>query len=324
MDHRQTIIHHLEALRRRDFAGNDKWKVRAYDKVLKQLRAASTPITSMDDISGYTGIGEKIRKKIEEILETGDLQQTHDLAEEVEAVDNLSKVFGIGPIRARELFLQHGVKTVDELRLRQELLNDKQKIGIKYVDDFAKRIPRSEMDKHAEMIVSAIKGLDAKWKVEIMGSYRRGTKDSGDIDVLVTHEDDPSGANQAALLAGIVANLQQQKYLYDTLALGQKKYNGVCRLKRYKTYRRIDIMYSTKNEFPFALLYFTGSQEFNIELRARALDRGFTMNEHGIKSKTDKVDSTEFETEEDVFKFLGLRFVPPEQRAPNVMATYLL
>lgn len=324
MDRRTTIIDILETLKQRDFANNDKWKVRAYAVVIDQLKERTTPITCMEDLEGIKGIGDKIRLKIQEILETGDLSQVHKINKETDVVTDLVRVFGIGPVRAKELYEKQGIEKVEDLFDRQDLLNEKQKIGLKYYKDFEKRIKRTEMNKHAQLIKSTVEKVHPDITVEIMGSYRRGAADSGDIDVLVTHKDDPE--NFSRYFDDVVKRLQEIDYICDTFAKGTKKFNGVCRLKRHKFFRRLDIMYTRKQEWPFALLYFTGDQAFNILMRKWALDKKMSLNEYGLKytegdRKGELVDATEagFEDEKSVFEFLGIGYVAPEDRNGKVV-----
>ena len=105
----------------------------------------------------------------------------------------------------------------------------------------------------------------------IAGSYRRRAKDSGDIDVLLK--------GTPALYKRFIDVLQKKGYLYETLAKGAKKYFGMGKLSNCLTFRRIDIMVTKPQEYPFAILYFTGSKEFNTLMRQHALDRGLSMNE---------------------------------------------
>jgi DNA polymerase beta len=316
MDHKQRIIELLDVMKKRDFAKNDKWKVRAYDKVIRQLKNKEGQILTMDDLQDIEGIGEKIKQKIQEIIETGDLQQTKNINEEIAVITDLTRVFGIGPIRAKELYVEHGIKNVDDLVQNQNILNEKQKLGLKYYKDFEKRISRKEMVKHDAFIKNTISKIDPNINVEIMGSYRRGANTSGDIDVLLTHEDDPEDFNK--IFDSVVLNMKKEKYLVDDFAKGTKKYNGVCRLKQHRTYRRIDIMYTRNKQFPFALLYFTGSQDFNIKLRSWALEKGYTLNEYGLKHIDGELKGQEakgdFKREEDVMNFLGLKYISPDKR----------
>ena len=320
MDRRQTIIDILETLRKSEFAHNNKWKVRAYTNVINQLKQMTEPVTKMDDLKDIKGIGEKIKLKIEEILTTGDLPKAHEIGKEVDVINNLTRVFGIGPVRAKELYTTHGVEKVEDLEHKRELLTDKQIIGLKYYKDFELRIKRSEMDKHADIIKTTIQNLYPDLLVEVMGSYRRGIADSGDIDVLITHRDDPD--NYSIYFDGIIKHLSDGGYITDVFAQGKKKFNGVCRLKRHKYHRRLDIMYTRKKEWAFALLYFTGDQNFNILFRKLALDNHLSMNEYGFKHtrgehkmSLDKV----FEDERAVFEYLGVEYIPPEDRNGRVV-----
>ena len=158
--------------------------------------------------------------------------------------------------------------------------------------------------------METIRKINSKIKAQIVGSYRRGAKDSGDIDVIITH-DDPK---HDSILIDIVKALKNERYLTDDFAVGPHKYLGVCKLKYHKTHRRIDILYATQNVWPFSLLYFTGSVDFNVMLRNLALSKGLSMNEYGFKESGKLLDQG-FKTEEDVLRHLGLKYIPPEERS---------
>jgi len=94
---------------------------------------------------------------------------------------------------------------------------------------------------------------------------------------------------------------------------------GASKLPRHRTVRRLDIVYVPPEEYAFALLYFTGSQEFNIRMRKIALDKGYSLSEHGLKIMKGKEKGAfyrghEFRTEKDVFTFLEMDYVAPEKR----------
>ena len=83
--------------------------------------------------------------------------------------------------------------------------------------------------------------------------------------------------------------------------------------------RRLDFLYSPPQEYAFAILYFTGSMEFNTAMRQYALQQGLTLNEHGFhkmenKIKGDKITSTPFNSEKDIFDYLNLEFKEPNER----------
>ena len=86
------------------------------------------------------------------------------------------------------LFAQAGIKSLDDLRNHQDQLSSAQKIGLKYFEDFEKRIPRQEIKQVDRRIRDVMAKLDPGYIVTVCGSYRRGAMTSGDIDVLVTHK----------------------------------------------------------------------------------------------------------------------------------------
>ena len=109
-----------------------------------------------------------------------------------------------------------------------------------------------------------------------MGSYRRGSKDSGDIDICVSDTN-----NDSSVFTKFIDALIEKKLLIEVLSRGQTKSLGISKLRR-KPARRIDFMFTKHDELAFALLYFTGSKAFNTVMRKRALDLGYSMNEHGL------------------------------------------
>lgn len=315
-DVKLKVLDALEKLRQREVVNKEPFKVRAYATVIKNLKASDKAITSLDDIKDIKGIGAKIHDKIKEILETGELKQLEKINAEVKIINELMQVHGIGPSKAKELVETHNIKSLEELNNHKNLLNDTQLIGLKYVKDFQERIPRVEMTKHDNYLHDIINKINPKLNIVIVGSYRRGAKDSGDIDMIITHEDNPT--NYDHVIKDIVAALKKEKYLTDELAMGTHKYLGVCRMKHNRKFRRIDILYSTKEVWPFSILYFTGSLEFNVIIRKIALEKKLSLSEYGFKKiNTDVLLDLSLYTEEDVLNYLGFKYVPPDQRIGN-------
>ena len=324
MDKRQDIITNFKILRQQE--SKNPFKVRAYTKVISQLEKSTAPIISVEDLSSIDGMGERLRAKAITILEQGYVDATKDDLigdghKKTVAIEEFVKVMSIGNVKAKSLVNEHGIFTIDDLRARVQddpgLLNDKQKLGLKYHEDFVKRIPRKEMDKHASIVKELAAAIDtaAAISCEIVGSYRRGAADSGDIDVLITNN-----SGDSSCLTKVVEELRKRKYLADDFAYGKEKYMGVCKLPYHKSFRRIDIMYIDPAQYVFALLYFTGSQEFNIEMRNWALIKGYSMSEHGLKKTADgSMLDMFFKSEEAVFNFLGLEYVTPTERKKGMI-----
>ena len=147
--------------------------------------------------------------------------------------------------------------------------------------------------------------------MEIVGSYRRGAQSSGDIDVIIT-------SNDSRVFTKFVENLSKEKVILYILSKGPSKCLVVAKIPSSDAARRVDFLFTSPEEFPFAILYFTGSKIFNTVMRHVALEKGYTMNEHGInkmegKQKGEKVDRL-FASEKDIFDFLGLEYKSPIER----------
>jgi len=292
-----------------------QFKFKAYLKAIQSLKNFPDPISTIQQVANLPGIGKGIQEKIQEILETGQLTLSPPpLDPKQELLQQLLQIYGVGEKKAKELIDSHKIQSLLELRDRTELLNEKQQIGLKYYDHLLERIPHQEMLVHEKFIRGAwsgdIYGQDLVFDFEIVGSFRRRAKTSGDIDILVTFD---SSQN---LLPRLIFILRRQKYILETLAEGSKKFMGICKLP-YLTPRRIDIIWTAPEEYPFALFYFTGSDQYNRRVREVAHRQGWKLNERGIipmTVETRELTLPDFRTERDITDFLGLPFVPPENR----------
>jgi DNA polymerase/3'-5' exonuclease PolX len=324
MDHKQSIIDFLEVLRKKEVAAKEPFKAKAYATVIRNIKSVEKPVNNIDDLKDVKGIGEKIRSKLIEYFETGAVKEAQNASNdhETEVMQELMNIHGIGPSKARALVDSDGVSGIDDLKeklkVNPQLLNDKQKMGLKYYKDFMDRIPRKEMLVHNQLLEKVIKSVDDRFDFQVTGSFRRMAVSSGDIDVLITHKDDCPNVEE--LFKSIVDRFKSEGYICDVFAEGGKKCLAVCKLKRYKTFRRIDLLYTNKKEYPFAVLYFTGDAGFNVAMRQYCLGKGLSLSEHGLKDdKTGKFIEHDFEAEKDIFDFLGLAYVEPKDRSPNAL-----
>ena len=300
MDFKPAIVAALDALRKKELAEKQPFKARAYATVLQHI-APLPAIYGMSDLADIKGIGEKIRAKLEEIFATG----ASAAAERAKAglnpaLEELQGIYGIGPAKAGEL-VAAGVTSVEDLRSKQHLLTPTQRIGLQYYHDIRQRIPRAEMDAHAALLRRYI---PAELPYEIVGSYRRGLADSGDIDVLFSATDMERAIRH---FQQMIRALSACGYLTAILAEGEKKCLAICRVG--DIYRRIDLLLTPAAEYPFAILHFTGSARFNIQMSQAALDRGHSLSEHGLVPKP----KVALETEEAIFRFLGVPWVAPTE-----------
>jgi DNA polymerase/3'-5' exonuclease PolX len=251
----------------------------------------------------------RIYEKVLEFITKGQIEGVSVSAKTAQTkpiLQELQHIYGIGPVKARELFNKHGITTMNQMSLNLHLLNDKQRIGFKYWETDLLRIPRQEIIQHEALYRQIYTHFT------ITGSYRRGALNSGDIDILLTHPQ-----NNAKCFGQFIDSLIARGYFIDTLAYGTKKYMGYASIP-HGLPRRIDVIYCSPSEYPFALLYFTGCGEFNIKMREYAKTKGYRLNEKGVFDiATDKKVVHPFVDEKSIFNFLGIVYVEPTLRVES-------
>ena len=309
----ETCIDVLERLSALMSKKGEPMRSRAYAKAQETIMMMTEDITDISQLKGKPAIGPTILSKLTEYVETGTLQ----LFEREKALPEniLSDIYGVGPKKAKEL-VENGIRTIAQLRERQdELLNKNQKAGLKYYEDIMERIPREEIDEYNEVFQNVFDNVrkdKAADKYEIVGSYRRGLRTSGDIDMIITSPD-------PTLFTRFIEALKAQNIIGEILSQGKTKCLVITKLPLHKVARRVDFMYTSPEEYPFAVLYFTGSKSFNTMMRGHALGQGVSLNEHGLykkeqgKAKEEKVSNT-FLSERDIFDYLHLKYKAPEDR----------
>jgi len=264
----------MESLNNIMLKQGEPFRARAYQKAQETIMKYSTNITSPSQLKGLPNIGSSIMDKLNEYVEKGTLQDLEK--EKNNPVNILCEIYGVGPKKSQELVLA-GVKSINELRERQnELLNDIQKVGLKYYEQIQQRIPRSEIEKFKKIFTDIfITDTNKEATFEIVGSYRRGQQTSGDIDVIIT-------GKTSVVYKKFVNDLLKTGIILEVLSCGESKTLVIAKLPGKNIARRIDFLYAPPNEFAFAILYFTGSKIFNTLMRQYSLDKGYTFNEHGI------------------------------------------
>lgn len=308
MSMNQQFINLLQKVQQIKSKKGDFMGSKAAQKAIDALILYNKEIESPIELGKIKNIGASTVSKFKEFKSTGTLKMVEKFKND--PINIFTNVYGIGPKKAASLVNDDKVTTIDELREYQDhLLNDVQKKGLKYYEDILKRIPRLEIEHYrTKMSKINIEGLH----FEIVGSYRRGADNSGDIDVIITSQTDDRKVFDLFIDA-----LVKQRIIIELLSKGQKKSLTVGKLRGHPA-RRLDFMFTTKEEYPFAVLYFTGSKIFNTLMRGQALKMGYTMNEHGLCKlkkgvKAAKIDH-KFKDEKDIFEFLNIKWVEPEDR----------
>lgn len=304
----ENILYYLTKHKELRQTEGETFKVKAYSTAIANIKNLNYEIKNYQDAIKIKGVGKGIAEKIKEIIETGGLKEIDNLTNvqksKEDVIKLLLKVNGIGPAAARK-FYDLGCRTIEDLK--EHKLTHAQQIGVKYFDDFQERINRNEVTKIKSKIKKVIKEINPDYHMITAGSYRRGLQTCGDIDLLITNKKGTIITNK---LKEIIDKLTEKGLLVDHLTDNvQEKYMGVAKLNSISEpnskARRIDIKLIKLEEWPYALLYFTGSRDFNKMVRSQANELGYTLNEHTL-TKLENGVKIRLNSEESILKFLNI------------------
>ena len=269
-------------------------------KAAETVKALTQRLDTASEAKALPGIGVSIAQTIEQFAQHGDtskLDELKTLAGDARyTIDKFTSVYGIGVVTAMK-FYQAGYRNLEDIPI--ESLNTAQKIGLEFREEIATKLHRSEVTAIYGNVHSVLQ--PHVHDIAVVGSYRRGKATSGDIDILVSSD--------TAVLSTLVDMLHDAGILSHDLALGHTKYAGITSAP----HRRIDIRLVGTESYPCALMYFTGSKDFNIVMRNRAKSMHLKLNEYYLTFDHDNtvVDITK---ESDIFIALDVDYVPPMDR----------
>lgn len=307
----------------------DTWRTLAYRRAVGVLRKQPVKICTKEQAEALPFIGGKLAEKIEEIVLTDRLRKLDNTRED--PTDKILRLFlgiyGVGVSQAHR-WIQAGHRTLDDLKSKVKL-TDNQKVGVEHYEDFAKRIPRAEVEAHGVYVRNALQKLDPDFEVIIGGSYRRGAKDSGDIDLIITKPGAPLSTLQTVIFDRLIPKLFGTGFLKVSLATSHRyggegtKWQGASCLPSSTVWRRLDMLLVPEEEMGAALIYFTGNDIFNRSIRLLASKKGMRLNQKGLykdvargKNREKLTEGTlvEGRSEKRIFEILGVPWRPPTER----------
>ena len=304
---------------------SNSYRIMSIKKVITILKKYKKKINSSDQLKDIKGIGKGTIKRIDEILETGKLSEIDINAynkKYLKQINELMTIIGVGRKLAHTLITKHKIKSIKDMIIARDLntidFSHQVIMGLKYNNIYKKNIPRKEVqliDKYLHKIAAKI---DIELHCIICGSYRRLKLVSNDIDVLITHPQViglRDIENKPNYLKKLVNKLKKNKFIVDDMTDKDYsvKYMGFCKIK--DDVRRIDIRYVPYKSYYAALLYFTGSGNFNKKMRTIAESLGYKLNEYGLyKKKKDKLKRMHIDSEKDIFDILGMEYISPDKR----------
>ena len=294
----------IELLKKIEFiykSNGESFKAKATSTSIESIKKLEFKLTNVKQLDGLKGVGNSIKTRFTEFLETGNIKFIEE--ELSKPFYAFTDIYGVGPKKAKEL--AEKFKSIEELKKNSSVLNAKQKIGLKYYEDIKKRIPREIIHVYNKKFNEIFDKFDLDY--EIVGSYRRGATDSGDIDVIFKSDDEK-------IFDKIIAELKKKNIIHETLSKGKHKSMTICKIDGDKFGRRVDFMITNVEDYPFAILYFTGNKDFNVKMREISKSKGFTLNEYKFQNVKD-----DFKTEKDIFKFLAIPYIEPHNRNANAI-----
>lgn len=303
-------------------AGENRFRAIAFDRAAQTIEGLSEEITKHitdDTLTEIKGIGKSIAEDIKAFQETGTMPVLEALKEKVpKGLIEWLNISGLGPKNIAKIHKELGITEIIELKeacisgavadlpgLGQKSA-DKIIKSIEYLEKFGERARLDQAFEIAEPVFDFVKNLGGVQKCEIAGSLRRYRETIGDIDIIAAA--DPKDASS------IFDAFSGHDLVVEILGRGDTK----CSI-RTENGRQVDLRIVKPEEYPAALMYFTGSKEHNIVMRQKARERGMALNEYGLfKLNEDK--ETDFDqpvptsSETEIYQKLDLHFVPPAHR----------
>jgi len=333
--------------------GANRFRVIAYQNASRALASLEEDILTVvrdERITDVKGIGKGLGGLITEAVLEGTWGDLPSLYERIPpGLMEIVEIPGLGPKRARTMYEELGVDSVESLKAACEmghvapLSGFGEKSQQKYLEgiELLRRYQgRSRMDVgllYGRSLEESISSMPGVVLSQLAGSARRRRETIGDLDIVVgAQPQDHESVIQSILeLPGIaevkghgeskVSLILESKVLGSSLGESSMDANLAEALLERSSDATIDaqVRIVTPETFPFTLAYFTGSKEHNIRMRQAAIDRGLRLNEFGLFSEEDAGDAIGMEaakhtlecsTEEDIYEHLGMNWVPPELR----------
>jgi DNA polymerase (family X) len=300
-----------------ELKNENPFKIRAYRQGAETVRGYDGEIVELairKQLQGIKGIGEALRDKLHELASSGRLEFYENLRAEFPAgLFELFELQGIGPKKVKLLYDALGVASVADLKIACETgqvaalagFGDKTQVkileAISLKATFANRFLLGHISPLAAEILELLRLHPEVSRATTAGSFRRAKETVHDLDFLVATQ-------QPALVCEDFTTLPQ---VASVIVCGETKASV-----RLKNGLQCDLRAVSNAQFPFALQYFTGSKEHNVTIRSLALKQGLSLNEYGFTSASTKAVEIPpgIHEEADLYRCLGLDFIPPELR----------
>lgn len=297
-----------------ELKGENVFKVRAYRQGAEVVRFWDGDIVALareDRLKGIKGLGESLRQQLHELVTQGEMVYHQALkAEFPSGLFELFELQGLGPKKIKVLYDSLRVVSIADLKMRCESgevanlpgfgLKTQSKMleAIAFRTEFSDQFLLGDVGSLVQGILEYLQSHSEVLRSTVAGSFRRAKESVHDLDFLV-----------ATAFPDVVCEyFTQLPEVATVLVCGNTKASV-----RLRNGIQCDLRAVSNAEFPFALLYFTGSKEHNVALRSLALKKGLSLNEYGF-SVVDGVMPSDLHDERDIYECLGLNYIAPELR----------
>jgi DNA polymerase (family X) len=300
--------------------GGDAFRARNYEKAAKSVAGFSGDVGDLDEagLRAIPGVGPSIAAKIVQYQQTGTIRQLEDLRATIpDGVRKMTKIPALGPKRALTLYNELGISSIPELseaidqgRLRDlrgfgPKSEEKLRHGIELAQSLGQRVPLNVASDVAERIVAAISAVPGCERCEHAGSLRRFRETIGDIDVLAAASDSAPLMRTITELPGVIEIIAAGDTKTSVrISTGHPAQGGSI---------QVDLRVVPLDCWGAALQYFTGSQAHNVATREIAVRKRLKLSEYGL-FEVESGECLVSQTEEEVYRRLGMQWVPPTMR----------
>ncbi|RKO88812.1 hypothetical protein BDK51DRAFT_27562 [Blyttiomyces helicus] len=294
INHNKKITDILAELGKHEEINGNVSKGMAYSKAVKALSSYPTPLTSGTEARSVKGIGESIGVKIDNIISKGKLDRLEEeLADsKLQAIKTLMTV-PMDVDVAKDLVSRFGTVVAEDPVAFSQTPEGRATLALRrkrypYIQDFQKKIPRDEITKWKELLMSVV-GKDPETMAAVMGSYRRGAPESGSISILVTHatfDVDEAVVGTDVFATDLIAGLNKELVLHELIRTKRRTFTTVeCagKLSREsEVYRRVMITVCGTREWPTRMVRFTGPAQYWHYLTERADKEKLVLRPEGL------------------------------------------
>jgi DNA polymerase (family X) len=302
--------------------GSNPFEVRAYENAARAVSALDGDIeqlTREGKLKGVPGLGSTIIKRIEELVNTGQMALHDELVAETPQVKlDMRRIQGVGPKKINVIYNQLHVQSIAELEQAckenkvavlpgfGKKTQDKILQGIALLAQHAGRFLYPVAEDEAERMRSALATLPEIVRMQVAGSLRRRRETIGDIDMVVSVANDASDETRRKIMSVFTS----QPSVQVITGKGETKSSVVL-----KSGMNMDLRVVDDSQFPYTLHHFSGSKEHHIPLRRRALSMNMTINDYGLfRGKEPHLELVPCKDEADIYAALGMAYIEPELR----------